>query len=411
MTVLALFTVNSYLFDLFDTTPYIQIDSALGGCGKTILLFHIEVTCNRPYLGTDPSEATLFRRIDRDQPTFLLDEAAVLRGSDERAKALRALLDAGYRQGITVSRCVGEEHEFQEFQVFCPKVFALVGSLGGTTLDRCIVIHMVKMKPTAKTRRPVLQRLAPPLRAKLEAYAVQFRSALETLRDAEPDTGYWPELSGREEDIWAPLLIHAKLAGPETERRALEVALAFSGQKAGIAVDEDSDLALMLELKEALETQTSEYFLPGQLVPILSEKESWAEKLVKSRTPQGRACTVGKFVNRFRLASRERTNDGTRYKREEALRVIALHLPGPNVTHAAQPVNATVSEAVSGQSENGTSANGDVVEQEESASFAVNSDPVQLPLQENATLHTRINTGPVALGNSIERDTEESLPF
>jgi hypothetical protein len=91
--------------------------------------------------------------------------------------------------------------------------------------------------------------------------------------------------------------------------------------------------------------------------------------------------------------------------------VIALHLPGPNVTHAAQPVNATVSEEVSGQSENGTSANGDVVEQEESASFAVNSDPVQLPLQENATLHTRINTGPVALGNSIERDTEESLPF
>jgi len=45
--VLALFTVNTYLFDVFDTTPYIQIDSAVGGCGKSTLLLHLEATCRR----------------------------------------------------------------------------------------------------------------------------------------------------------------------------------------------------------------------------------------------------------------------------------------------------------------------------------------------------------------------------
>jgi hypothetical protein len=381
-TVLALFTLNTYAFDLFDTTPYVQIDSALGGCGKTTLLFHLEATCNRAYLGADPSQAALFRRIDRDKPTWLLDEAAILNGHDERAQSARAVLDAGYRKGAMVSRCEGENNELRDFEVYCPKVFALVGSLRGTTLDRCIIIHMVKMKPTSKTRQRVLQRLGAQLREKLEAYAAQYRPELERLYEAEPDAGYWPELSGREEDLWGPLMIHARLAGPEVEERALEVALRFCRQKAETAVAEDPDLALAQELKEALEKLKSEHFSPGELVSILAEEECWGEKLVKCRTPKSKACAVGQFLNKFRLPSRERYRGGTRYERKEALRFIALHLPGPNAT---QPVNRRGPAVACGQSENATSAKGGPDEGKESAAVATNPVPVATPTAGNAT--------------------------
>jgi hypothetical protein len=411
-TVLALFTLNSYTFDLFDTTPYLQIDSATGGCGKTTLLLHLEVTCNRAYLGADPSEAALFRRIDRDKPTWLLDEAAVLHGHDERANAIRAVLDAGYRKGATVSRCVGENNDLRDFEVFCPKVFGLVGSLRGTTLDRCIIIHMVKTMHTLKTRRRMLYRLAAPLREKLEAYATLYRPQVEKLYDAEPDAGYWPQLTGREEDIWGPLMIHARLAGPEVEKRALDVALSFSGQKAEMAVAEDFDTALTLELKEALEKHNSEYCSPGELVSILAGEESWAEKLAKYRTQKGRVCAIGRFLNRFRLPSRERYRGGTRYKRAEALTVIAYHIPhipGQYATNATQPVNTLVPEVACGQTENATSANGDAGEGKESAAVATNPDPVAITTAGNATLHSRINTGSVALCNSTQGGREESL--
>jgi hypothetical protein len=410
-TVLALFTMNTFVYEVFDTTPYLQIDSATGGCGKTTLLFHLEATSCRPYLGADPSEAALFRRIDRDRPTWLLDEAAVLHGHDPRAIAIRAVLDAGYREGATVSRCEGENNELRDFEVYCPKVFALVGSLRGTTLDRCILIHMMKAKGLSKTRRRVLKRLAAPLREKLEAYAAQYRSEIERLYDQEPDAGYWPELSGREEELWGPLLTHAKLAGQEVEKSALAVALSFSRRKAEVAVAEDHDFALAQELVEAVEELKSEMFSPSELVSTLAQMESWGAKLTACKSDQAKVCAIGIFLNRFRLASRKRDRGGTRYERRETLEVITRHIPDLNATNATPPANMLVAEVASPPGENAIRTNGDITEDREPVPVAANTDGVANPAGGNATGKSRINTGPVASRNSSLGDINGVLKF
>ena len=85
---------------------------------------------------------------------------------------------------------------------------------------------------------------AAPLKEKLEAYALQNHERLQRSYEDQPDEGYWPQISGREEEVLGPLLIHARLAGPEIEKRAVKAALQFSGQKAEIAIAEDRTLAL-----------------------------------------------------------------------------------------------------------------------------------------------------------------------
>jgi hypothetical protein len=298
--VLALFILNTYVFDVFDTTPYIEVDSPLGGCGKTILLLHLEAVCARSYLGADPSEAALFRKIDRDRPTWLLDEASVIKHRDEKANAIRAILDAGYRKGASIPRCDGRDRMLRDFAVYCPKVFALVGTLSGTLLDKCICLHLEKKEPPVKTRLKALRREAAPLREMLEAYDAQYRPTLDRLYAEEPVQGYWPQFDGREDDLWSPLLYHAKLAGKDMEDLSVTVALKFAEERAKTALAEDTTLAMAQELLEVITHLGKDRFCPRDMVSDLEKKETWGGRFDNCKTQKSEVSVVGKFISKFR---------------------------------------------------------------------------------------------------------------
>lgn len=73
----------------------------------------------------------MFRLIDAESPTLLIDEAETIDGRSERAEVLRAIAHEGYKQGGQVPRCEGEDHEVRWFDVYCPKTFAAIGGLTG----------------------------------------------------------------------------------------------------------------------------------------------------------------------------------------------------------------------------------------------------------------------------------------
>ena len=323
----ALFAMNTYSFEVFDTTPYLLYDSATGGCGKTTALERHEHVCARAHLGLDPSAAALYRKIERDQPTWLLDEARVLQNRDERAHALLAIFDAGYKRGATVPRCEEHGESLRDFHVYCPKVLARIGSFRGTLLDRGIVIHLEKAHGLRQMRRNVLMREAVPLREKLEAYALQNRARLEDLYHSEPDDGYWSQISGREEEVWGPLLLQARVIGPEIEKRAITAALLYSGQKAQIAISEDRNLALAEEALEILRSLQDEVFQPNQLLGRLAEKEIWGENLANRKTDKSQVTAVGTFFRQFRLPSRKHIDSGTQYNTQEAIAALERHMP------------------------------------------------------------------------------------
>lgn len=122
---LALWIAHTHVLEAFDITAYLHVQSPVKRSGKTRLLELVEELVLRPWRVVEVTAATVFRKIARDTPTLLLDEVdTIWRGakSSETAQAPRGVLNAGYRRGVSVPRCVGRNFErLVDFPVFCPK--------------------------------------------------------------------------------------------------------------------------------------------------------------------------------------------------------------------------------------------------------------------------------------------------
>ncbi len=131
--VAALWSIGTFMFDEFDSFPYLSITSPVKRCGKTRFGELLELLSCRPIMSVNMSEAALFRSIDSDQPTIIIDEAESLRNrNSERSQSLLSILQAGFRKGASVPRCVGKSHDVEKFSVYCPKAILAIGNLPDT---------------------------------------------------------------------------------------------------------------------------------------------------------------------------------------------------------------------------------------------------------------------------------------
>ena len=147
--ILAAFVMNSHVFDIFPTTPYILLESAAPACVKTTAINVLQSICHCSKAVTSPTPAVLFRMIEKYKPTLFIDEREKLSGRGESVDAMKEVLNSGYKKGGMVARCAdaSRNHNLQEFEVYCPKVVAAIGGLKGALMDRHINIHM---EPTNK---------------------------------------------------------------------------------------------------------------------------------------------------------------------------------------------------------------------------------------------------------------------
>ena len=337
--VLALWSMNTWTFESFDTVPFLSLESAVPACGKsTVLERLLGAVCVRPQMTANMTEATFFRIIDKLRPTLLVDEAELLEGRSEKADSLREIAHAGYKKGGKVPRCEGDEHEVRWFDVFCPQAYAAIGGLSGPLLDRAIVIHMEraprKGNHRKSTKLKAVTQAAAPLREKLEAYSLQVADVLAELYDSAPDEGCWPGIRDREAELWEPLLFHARLAGPNTEARLLAEVSRFSSQKARIQED-DSRVAQVVALLEAVTAHTGDIFTPADLVEELTKSEAWAKTFANYKSgddgKKAKAAAVGRLLAKFRMVSRKPTSFGITYSTAEAIAKLSAHLPADSL--------------------------------------------------------------------------------
>lgn len=141
--VVALYVMHTYIIEACYQTPYIQISSPEKQCGKSRLLEVLAILVREPWGPiTIPSAPVMFRRIHDKRPTLLLDEidAMFAPKTAQYHEEQRAVLDSGHRRGNLVPRYIGGK--VVDFRVFCPKVFAGIGSLPDTIADRSIPIRL-----------------------------------------------------------------------------------------------------------------------------------------------------------------------------------------------------------------------------------------------------------------------------
>lgn len=202
--VLALWSVATYLFESFDCFPYLAITSPTKRCGKTRLGELLGFVCAEPLRTVAISVAALFRTIEKEKPTLLIDEAESLRGRDERAIALREILNAGCRKGQKVIRCAGKDDNYSQrkFETFCPKVLILIGSLTDTLADRSIPIAMKRRanEQLERFRFARVEKETQSLRKEVQQWA----------KDNGASVGHWYQtndagcLEDREAELWLP---------------------------------------------------------------------------------------------------------------------------------------------------------------------------------------------------------------
>lgn len=239
-----LWVIHTHTIGAAATTPRLSIRSAEKQCGKSRLLQVLELVAARPILTANTSVAALFRSIGDTPPAILWDEVDALfkGGSDPGREDLRALLNSGYRRGASVLRMVGEgkKMEVKAFPTFAPVALAGIGSLPDTVSDRSVIVEMRRRLPGERVRPFRLREVRPEataIRARLETWAAENLTALETARPALPHG-----LSDRAEDLWEPLLAIADLAGGSWPKRARKAA----SELAKVGQDQDGSWGVRL---------------------------------------------------------------------------------------------------------------------------------------------------------------------
>jgi len=295
----ALWVVHTHAFDAANVTPYLHASSPEKESGKSTLLESLHLVVARPWDAVSPSEATLYRKIDKDAPTLLLDEVDTIFAARSETEGLRAILNAGFQRGKTVPRITGEGKSMRvyDFKTFCPKAIAGIGKLPDTVESRSIPIRLQRKAADEQVGR-FRRRVVGPQAAKLREAAAKWGAAhLEELRDAWPELP--DELTDRQQDVWEPLLAIADYAGPEWGMRARAAAVELHSVS-----DDEPTLGVLLlsHIRDALDG--AGHISTADLLEALVERDDgpwagwWARDVEDGKT-RGPASKLARILDRY----------------------------------------------------------------------------------------------------------------
>ena len=233
---LALWVAHAWALDCFQCSPFATLISPTKRCGKTRVLAILKWLAPRSELAGSISAAALFRYIEQERPTLLIDEAdRTVAGNQE----LQGILNSSHKRvAAYVIRCEGEDNHPRRFSTWAAKAIATIAKLADTLRDRSIIIEM--------RRKTDGERIAGWDEADTEELGMLRRKLLrwtedqtEVLKRAYPNV--LAALDDRAADNWRPLLAIADAAGGNWPTHARDAAEGLSGER-----DDDDPLVRLL---------------------------------------------------------------------------------------------------------------------------------------------------------------------
>jgi putative DNA primase/helicase len=222
--VMALWVLFAHCLDSFDASPRLALLSPVHECGKTKALGLIKRLVPRPLAASNATPAAVFRVIDKEKSTLLIDEADSL--MEERAELANILKSGHTRDTASVLRCSGDDHEARQFGTWAAIAIAKIGKLEPALESRSIVIEMRRSKPSEKVE-PVTsatERELELLRERAERWTAAYRGHLRSANPTLPSN-----FRGRLADNWRPLFAIADAAGGQWPDRARSAAREVTG--------------------------------------------------------------------------------------------------------------------------------------------------------------------------------------
>jgi putative DNA primase/helicase len=269
----ALWTLNTYVRDVFDVAPYAHVSSPIPGCGKSRLMTLTQYMGYRTTIALDTSPPSIFRTIEAAHPVLLLDE--VDRFLSKKDDDIIGILNAGYKTSGYVLRMeeVDGKHVPRKFSPFCPKMLAGIGNLPRTLAERSIRIPLQKKKKGQKSTR-LRDRDTQEfkgIRARALRWVNDHRARLEEIRDRD-EVQFPNALGDRDGETWEPLLAIALLAGEEWQKRAMKAATSLSGAS---TADDEYGTLLLEHVREIFEAEDTNSIPSKVLLQRLNDNEEW----------------------------------------------------------------------------------------------------------------------------------------
>jgi hypothetical protein len=234
--VLALWIAHTWAFGAATVTPYVWLYSPEMGSGKTRTLEVIELLVRAPWRAIEPTEAVLFRKIAKEQPTLLLDEVDVIFARDRKGDAqaaLRGIINAGNQRGASIPRAEEFGRKLTDFPIFCPKALAGIGhALPATVIDRSIKVPMVrrtKAERGERFKRRDVQAVADDLRKRLQDAVLEAMPMLTAWREWRADEELL--VNERAAEAWEPLFAIAETADGRWYTGCRELARMTQGER------------------------------------------------------------------------------------------------------------------------------------------------------------------------------------
>lgn len=283
LVAVTLWAALSHMVEHFYTTPRLAFLSVEPSSGKTRALEILDLLVPESMFVFNASPAAIFRSLDKRQVTLLFDEIDTIwsyKGKDDNHEELRALLNAGYKQGATIPRCVGSNHEVVDFRVYCAVALAGIGQLPDTIMTRSIIIKMRRRAPGEYVESFRSRQHSP------AGHAFRDRLAVWALAVREKAGEAWPDLprgvEDRNAEIWEPLLSVADAAGgdwPERARRACVALIeAASDRRVSLGIRLLDDLRILFTSAKADKLSTN--YILDMLTSSnsgLADDAPWAE--------------------------------------------------------------------------------------------------------------------------------------
>ena len=258
---IALWIAHTHAFRAFHQTPRLNLHSPQGNCGKTTTLEILATMAPRPFTTENMKPAVLFRVVDQQRPTLLLDELDTYLTP---ANELRGLLNAGHKRGACVYRCEGAGNTIRAFNAFAPAALAGIGPLPVTLRTRSILIPLVsamegEIKARFDSNNTETETI---LGQKLARWAKDNFDAIAACKPSLP-----PGAFNRLADNWRPLFAIAQIAGGDWPQRA---ANAFALLTAKPQQAPDLNLLLLADVRSIFAASDAQRLFSSTLVDSLT---------------------------------------------------------------------------------------------------------------------------------------------
>lgn len=299
----ALWAAHTHTLSAAASTPRLAFLSPEPGSGKTRCLELLELIVRKGRHVLSMTPAALFRVVEAEQPTILLDEVDAIFGpkAKDHHEDLRALINAGHRPGATVMRVVGDGGGMRthEFRAYCPVALAGLGQLPSTIASRSVSIPMRRRAPDEHVR-PYRERITRP-----EGEALQRRLAAWAHRHGHeiPEAPTLPAgVTDRVADCWEPLIAIADAAGgrwPDVARDACTAIV-----DASRTTDEQSlGLRLLGDLRDAF--GADHRLATSTLLARLVDRDDapWGEML-DNKSDKARGSWLSRKLKPYAIAPR-----------------------------------------------------------------------------------------------------------